>query len=204
MARMLLLLSVLALFGCAGEQLSGYPIPLYPPSGSSLGYPTVGPVPLHSPMALDRGPIEPRSEPPAIEQPEVTQPAPPALGLVSPPVNQDSARHRRCRVGSRHRNARSGAGCAATRGGEGPVAGQPAGRRPAPIAADYRGERRAWRGTERRAAAAGDQKAAGRAERPSAAGEPGAAGYGRDAAGGLLAPDSAWLSRPLRRPEPFG
>jgi len=89
MARMPLLLSVLALFGCAGEQFSGYPIPLYPPSGSSLGYPTVGPAPLHSPMALDRGPIESRSEPPVIEQPEMTQPAPPALGLVSPLVNQD-------------------------------------------------------------------------------------------------------------------
>jgi hypothetical protein len=89
MAPMLLLLSVLALFGCAGQQFSGYPIPLYPPSGASLGYPTVGPVPLHSPVALDQGPIEPRSEPPVIEQPDVTQPAPPALGLVSPPVNQD-------------------------------------------------------------------------------------------------------------------
>jgi hypothetical protein len=87
MVRMLLLLSVLALFGCAGQQFSGYPIPLYPPSGASLGYPTVGPVPLHSPMALDQGPIEPVSESPAIEQPDVTQPAPLALGLVSPPGN---------------------------------------------------------------------------------------------------------------------
>jgi hypothetical protein len=81
MARTLLPLSVLALLGCAGQQFSGYPIPLYPPSGSSLGHPIVGPVPLHAPMALDRGPIEPQTEPPVAEQPDVTQP--------SPPVNQD-------------------------------------------------------------------------------------------------------------------
>ena len=89
MARLLFLMSLLALLGCSREQFSGYPIPLFPSSGSSRGYPTAGPVPIPAPISVDRSPIEPRSDPPAIEQRDVNKAAPPVLGLVSPLVNQD-------------------------------------------------------------------------------------------------------------------